>query len=219
MRVDFRRQLDSLRADLGDMCRLAGDAMASATSGLLATDAEAARRVGDVVERLGLLHHDVERRTLGILARQAPVAHDLRRVVTAIHIAADADRMGGLARHVARVSLRRHPDPAIPDEMRGQFQEMGRLAVGLAEQCVGVLLAGDDAQISQVRDDDQAMETVHRTLFAAVTGPQWAHGAGMASDVVLLGRFYGRFADHADEIARRMIFQSSGRSVTREYVV
>jgi len=63
------------------------------------------------------------------------------------------------------------------------------------------------------------METMHRELFAAVTSPRWAHGAMVASDVVLLGRFYGRFADHADEIARRMVFQSSGEAPEREHAV
>lgn len=94
MRTDFRQQLESLQADLGAMCALAGDAVGRATRGLLEVDAETAREVAHDIERLRFLHNTVERRTLGILARQAPVAGDLRRVVTAIHVAADADRMG-----------------------------------------------------------------------------------------------------------------------------
>lgn len=60
------------------------------------------------------------------------------------------------------------------------------------------------------------METMHRQLFGEVTSAGWSHGAVVASDVVLLGRFYGRFADHADEIARRMVFQASGEALARE---
>jgi len=216
MRADFRRQLDVLRTDMAGMCDLAGHAIDLATEGFLNADAESARKVVVDVQRLRLLHNDLERRTLGMLARQAPVAGDLRTVVTAIHIASDADRMGGLAAHVAKVTLRRHPEPAIPDEMRDSFREMGHLAVGLAERCRAALVAKDGAQAQQVLTDDQTMEMLHRGLFAAVTDPRWSHGPGAASDVVLLGRFYGRFADHADEIARRVIFQMSGNAARRE---
>jgi len=216
MRADFRHQLESLRADLGAMCDLAGHAIGLATDGLLDADAEAAHRVVLDVARLRSLHNDLERRTLGILARQAPVAGDLRAVVTAIHIAADADRMGGLAAHVAKLVLRRHPERAVPDEMRERFQEMGRLAVTLCECCRVALVAEDGAQAHRVMDDDQTMETLHRELFVAVTNQRWTHGPGAASDIVLLGRFYGRFADHADAIARRVIFQTSGHPAPRE---
>lgn len=219
MRADFRHQLSSLRVDLGEMCDLAGAAAGRATCGLLDVDAEVARRVVLDVERLRLVHNAVERRTLGILARQAPVARDLRTVVTAIHIAADADRMGGLASHVAKLSLRRHPEAAIPDEMRATFLEMGRIAVELAQRCRAALLANDSDQAQRVRHDDQTMERLHQELFEAVMSPRWSHGPSIASDVVLLGRFYGRFADHADEIARRVIFEASGSTASRAHAV
>ena len=219
MRTDFRQQLESLQADLGAMCALAGDAVGRATRGLLEVDAEAAREVAHDIERLRFLHNTVERRTLGILAKQAPVAGDLRRVVTAIHVAADADRMGGLAAHVAKVSLRRHPESAIPRELHGRFDEMGSTAVGLADSCRDILTTGDCSQADRVRADDRVMETMHRELFGEVMSPGWAHGPVVASDVVLLGRFYGRFADHADEIARRMVFQASGEALAREQAI
>lgn len=219
MRTTFRQQLDSLQADLGDMCAVAGDAVERATQGLLDADAEVAREVTRDIDRLRHLHHGVERSALGILARQAPVAGDLRTVVTALHVAADADRMGGLAAHVAKVSLRRHPESAVPGELRARFEEMGSTAVGLARRCHHILTTGDCSQAQRVWSEDRVMETMHRELFVAVTSPGWAHGAMVASDVVLLGRFYGRFADHADEIARRMVFQSSGEAPEREHAV
>jgi phosphate transport system protein len=219
VRTDFRQQLETLQVDLGAMCALAGDAVGRATRGLLDVDADAAHEVTCDIDRLRTLHNAVERRTLAILAKQAPVAGDLRRVVTAIRVAADADRMGGLASHVAKVSLRRHPRSAIPPELHGRFHEMGTTAVGLAECCREILTTGDCSQTHRVRSEDRVMETMHRELFAEVMSPGWAHGAMVASDVVLLGRFYGRFADHADEIARRMVFQDSGESLAREQAI
>ncbi|GLP77641.1 hypothetical protein TUM20983_47510 [Mycobacterium antarcticum] len=171
MRADFRHQLDSLRADMGGMCELAGAAMANATRSLLDVDLDAAHSVLSDVERLTSLHNDVERRTLAILATQAPVAGDLRTVVSAIHIAAAADRMGGLASHIAKLSLRRHPNSVIPDEMNDTFAAMGRIAVNLADNCHAILGTGDCARAQRVRRDDQEMEAIHQQLFNAVSSP------------------------------------------------
>jgi phosphate transport system protein len=54
------------------------------------------------------------------------------------------------------------------------------------------------------------MNSLNRELFRAVTGSAWSHGVEAAVDVILLGRFYERFADHAVEIARRVIFRTDG---------
>jgi phosphate transport system protein len=210
MRKDFHRQLEVLRADVASMCELTGVAARRATAALLDVDAEAAGQVIDEADHLKLLNTAVERRAVSILARQAPVAGDLRATVTAIQIAADADRMGALTAHVARVCLRRAPGPVVPEELRECFRRMGEIAVDLAERSRAAALAGDCAQAHGVRDDDVTMDDLHRRLFRVVTSSRWSHGPVVAIDIVLLGRFYGRFADHAGEIARRVVFQTTG---------
>lgn len=210
MRIEFHQQLDSLNADLARMCELAGEAMQRATLALLTVDLEAAERVLTDLEVLARIRRDVDRAALSVLARQAPVASDLRAVVAAVHITSDADRMGGLAAHVARIVRRRHPASAIPHEVVGQFAEMGSLAVDLAEDAAAVIADGDPVRASRIRDDDDAMNDMHRRLFAVVMSPQWSHGVPAAVDAVLLGRFYERFADHAVAIAARVLFRSTG---------
>lgn len=219
MRADYHRQLETLRADLGRMCSLAGTAVGSATDALLGDDLGAAARVSDDVDRLRVLDGAVERQVVSILARQAPVARDLREVVTAIQIAADADRMGGLAAHIARVPTLRHPDPVVPDPLQPSFVQMGALAVDLADRCRAAVLDGTGAQTDRILDDDNAMEQVHRGVHRAVMQKDWSHGATAAIDAVLLGRFYGRFADHAGEIARRVRFQTTGSNVHGDALV
>lgn len=210
MRTEFHQQLDALNADLARMCELAGEAMQRATVGLLTVDLDAAEWVLTELEVLARLRRDVDHSALAVLARQAPVASDLRAVVAAVHIASDAYRMGGLAAHVARIVRRRHPDPVLPDEVVGQFSEMGSLAVDLADDAASVIVDGDPVRASRIRDDDEAMNDMHRRLFTTVMSPEWSHGVPAAVDLVLLGRFYERFADHAVAIAARVLFRSTG---------
>ena len=118
--------------------------------------------------------------------------------------------MGGLAVHVAKLARRRHPDPVLPEEVNGYFAEMGRIAVDLGNSAKDVVLSGDPEQAAQIRSDDDAMDELHRHLFTVLMDREWKHGVAAAVDVTLLGRFYERFADHAVEIGRRVIFQATG---------
>jgi phosphate transport system protein len=215
MRKDFHHQLEVLRADLATMCGLAGVVARRATVALLDVDADAAGQALAEAEQLNVMRADVERRAVSILALEAPVAGDLRATVTAIQIASAADRMGGLAAHVARLCLRRHPEAVVPEELRGCFAQMGEIAVDLAERSRGAVLEGDYAQAHSSQHDDGAMEELHRNLFRLVASPRWSHEPAVAIDIVLLGRFYGRFADQAGEIARRVTFQATGTYATQ----
>jgi phosphate transport system protein len=212
VRSEFHRQLDAMNADLGRMCRTAGVAMHSATQGLVAADLDAAERTLSCIDELARTRRTVEHNALALLALQAPVASDLRAVVAAVHIASDADRMGGLAAHVARSVRRHHPTPVLPNEVVGRLAEMGNLAVDLAEDAAAVIADGDPKRAGRIRDDDEAMDDMNRGLFATVMSPHWHHGVSAAVDLVLMGRFYERFADHAVAIAARVLFRSTGRS-------
>jgi phosphate transport system protein len=210
MRTEFHDRLESMKCDLGGMCDLAGQAIQHATRALLAVDLAAADSVVTDVSSIRQWNNRVEREALVLLARQAPVARDLRAVVASLHIAADIDRMGGLAAHVASTARRRHPASALPDEMKDRFAEMGRTAVELAGGASSIIASGDPVQATTIRSRDEAMNSLNRELFRAVTGSAWSHGVEAAVDVILLGRFYERFADHAVEIARRVIFRTDG---------
>lgn len=214
MRNEFHETLEALTVDLAAMCGRASTLMQSASAALLRGDMAGAERVAFDLKRLTRLGNAVHDRACGLLALQAPVAHDLRVVVSALYIAADADRMGGLASNVARTAQRRYPQPAVPDEVHDLFTDMAFTAIDLAELVHLVVQNGDVEQARQVCDGDAAMNDLHRELFARLITPHWQHGPAVAADLVLVGRFYERFADHAVEIARRVHFQVTGEQLT-----
>lgn len=210
MRTEFHRQLDLLRADLSQMCVLAGQAMRGATTALLDVDLDAAEEMLSGLEKITELNGEVERLAFSLLVLQAPVAGDLRSVFASLQIAADADRMGGLAAHVARIARRRHPAPVLPGPVHAHFAAMGEVAVTMADAASALLTDPDPQQAERIREDDTAMDELHRRLFTLVLGPEWDSGVAAAVDIVLLGRFYERFADHAAEICRRVVFATTG---------
>ncbi|MDV3129431.1 phosphate signaling complex protein PhoU [Mycobacterium sp. 21AC1] len=210
MRIQYHEQLDSLTDQLGAMCDLAGTAMERATQALLQADLVLAEQVITDHDQISVLSAKAEESAFVLLALQAPVAGDLRSVVGAIQIVADVDRMGALALHVAKIARRRHPQHALPEEVNGYFAEMGRVAVELGHAAREVLETRDPEKAARIREEDDAMDDLHRHLFTVLMDKEWKHGVTAAVDVTLLSRFYERFADHAVEVARRVIFQVTG---------
>lgn len=210
MRVIYNEQMADLASLLGEMADLAGSAMDRATQSLLQADLALAEQVIGESDRIGELISDAEERAFALLALQAPVAGDLRQVVSAIQIVNDVNRMGVLAVHVAKVTRRRHPQPALPEEVNGYFAEMGRIAVSMGHSAREVLESRDPERAAQLNQDDEAMDDLHRHLFTLLMDREWKHGVAAAVDITLLGRYYERFADHAVEIGRRVIFLVTG---------
>lgn len=194
------------------MCGIAADTAADATTAVLVGDAAAARRVRSQLSSLDELNAQVDRRAFSLLARHAPVAHDLRLVMTAFGIAANADRMGALATNIAGIGTRARTGVAVPAATLGLFADMGRHAVDLAERAQRAVIAGDTVEAARIQQGDEAMNDLNRQLLGAVLNDSWSDGVASATDVALLGRFYERFADHTVDIARKVIFQASGRT-------
>jgi phosphate transport system protein len=211
MRTAFHEQLAALHERLGDMCGQAGVAMQNATQALLQADLTLAEQVIADQRQLVQMSGAAEEAAFVLLALQAPVAGDLRAVVAAIRVRADVERMGGLAVHVAKIVRRRHPEHVLPEQVNDYFAEMGRVAVQLGDAAQEVLRTGDPEKARRINDEDDTMDELHRQLFTQLMDPDWKYGVAAAVDVTLLGRFYERFADHAVEIARRVILQATGK--------
>ena len=214
MRIAFHEQLDAFTRSIGDMCGLAGTAMQHATQALLGADIVLAETVISDHQSLVIQAAQAESDAFTLLALQAPVAADLRAVFSSLQNVADVDRMGALALHVAKTARRRHPARAIPDDVTDYFAEMGRIAVNIGYNAKDAVLSGDPDKAAQLADDDDAMDELHRHLFTVVLDHQWPHPIATAVDVTLLSRYYERFADHAVEIGRRVIFQATGTPIT-----
>jgi phosphate transport system protein len=210
MRTVFNEQLSALGSQVGEMCGLAASAMEHATHALLQADLSVAEQVITDHERIAAMGRQVEENALKMLALQQPVASDLRMIVGSLHIGADIERMGALAVHVAHIARLRHPECAVPAGVRGYFTEMASVAVQLARTAQEVLLSRDPDKAAHLRQQDDAVDAQHRDLFTVLIDRKWQSGVSSAVDVALLGRYYERFADHAVEIGRRVVFEATG---------
>jgi phosphate transport system protein len=210
MRDAFHEELARTSEQLVEMTRLAGSAMSRATTALLDADLALAESVIAADEEIDRMQRELDDTALDMLARQQPVATDLRIIVTGMRMSADLERMGDLARHVAKVARRRYPDSAVPPELRATVLQMGQVAERIVAKAGSVIAGNDVAAAVELEQDDDDMDRLHRQVFAALLGGHWDHGIEAAVDITLVGRYYERFADHAVSVARRVVYLVTG---------
>ena len=210
MREEFRGDLQLVTQLLVDMAEAVREAMREATLALLRADRAAAEDVIARDDEVDRLYREVEDRVAALMARQAPVASDLRTLITALHVAADLERMGDLADHVAKTALRRHPSPAVPAELRPAFTSMADVADRMAGKIATVIAKLDAVGAAELEGDDDAMDELHKELFRVMLSADWPYGAETAIDGALLGRFYERYADHAVNAGYHVIYLVTG---------
>ena len=208
MRKVFHEELDSISDQLVDMTRLAGSAMSRATTSLLDADLHLAEDVITGDRALDAARQRLDTLSVEVLARQQPVATDLRVVVTALRMSSDLERMGDLARHVAKVARLRYPNSAVPATLRAHILEMGQVAERIVAKAGSVIAARDVDMAVTLEQDDDAMDELHRRLFTVLSTTPLPTETIVV--LTLLGRYYERFADHAVSVARRVVYLVTG---------
>ncbi len=210
IRSVFQDELDHVSQSLVDLTAMVSTSMSKATTAILSCDLKLAEEVIATDVKIDDYQHDNDSRIIDIIARQQPVASDLRALVTALRMGSDLERMGDLANHVAKVARLRHPNAAVPPELVAIIQAMGVAAVAITEK-TGVVIATRNTEMAlEIERDDDVMDDLHRKLIAVLIEPTWKHGIETAIDLTLLGRYYERYADHAVSISRRVYFLVTG---------
>ncbi|WP_245545729.1 phosphate signaling complex PhoU family protein [Nocardia higoensis] len=196
MRTQFTQELHELTDSLTLMYRLAHDTVERGVDALAEADLAAAYEVFALEEQLRAAHGTCESRTVALLALQAPVARDLRHVVTAMQIAGQLAEIGALSSRVADQVYRRHPDHVAPQPILDVLVELGRVA---ATRIARVGTAAGTAP-----------GPLRERLHAALTDHEHPHSPTDVVELTLLGSYLERCVEHADRIDAMVRFLDTG---------
>ncbi|GAA5166965.1 phosphate signaling complex protein PhoU [Pseudonocardia eucalypti] len=212
MRELFHGQLERLGDELADMAGLACTAMEQATRALLDTDSALAEQVVSIRVEIDQRGRRCEEHACVLLARQAPVARDLRVVVTAIRMSEMIGRMGQLAAHIAELVRLRHPNPVLPIELVGLFERMAELAVHESRLVEHTIAAPAGVHLPEIERLDDELDQIHGEVLGQVgrTDPPYPVQCGI--DVALLARYVERFADQAVSVTRQLDYVATGHT-------
>jgi phosphate transport system protein len=209
VREVFHEELAGLETSLADMTDLVTEAMTQATAALLDNASALAEQVITRREAVEALRAQIEQRAVIITARHQPVAGDLRTVIMSLHVAADLERMGVLATHVAEAA-RRLAGVAVPAQLYATLREMARVALGMATKARSAIVQHDVDVAMELDHDDDAVDAEHRRLLQLLVAQDWTESTEAAVEITLCGRYYERYADHAVSIGQHVIYLVTG---------
>ena len=205
IRSAYQDELDSVSQSLVDLTNMVTASVVKASKAVQSADLALAEEVIAADLNIDDFQHELDARIIDIIARQQPVASDLRALVTAMRMSADLERMGDLAHHIAKVARLRHPERAIPDSCLLTFTEMGHVAEKLSLMVASVITTRDTNMALQVEKDDDEMDDLHKKAISTIVSQSNGLSVETAIDLTLLGRYYERYADHAVSVTRRVV--------------
>jgi phosphate transport system protein len=216
-RKTFHEQLDELRVDVIRLAALTTEAIAGGTQALLDGDLAAAERVIENDDEIDDLTHSVEDRTFLLLARQQPLATDLRFLVTVMRVGHELERSADLMVNVAKTTRRLYPHQ-LDAKVRGIIDRMGTQASNQTRVAIDAFADADPTWAAALADMDDQMDELTKSLFRHILSSDSSDEAAvlLAVQMALVGRHYERIADHAVTIAERVGFMVTGEHPTPE---
>jgi len=210
MREVFHQSLEDVQGRLVEIAELVTVAIDKATRAFGTSDVALAEEVIEADAVIDEKAIALDELAIEILARQQPVARDLRIVVSALRMSASLERMGDIAEHIAQLTRMRFPERAIPKGLKSTFLKMGELDVEVARQLTELLRTQDAAYIETIRNADDRLDDLHVSVFEKVLSDSWRGEASATVDATLASRYHERFADHAVSVAKKVLYLSTG---------
>ena len=210
MRQLFQQDLKELQEDLVHIAQLVHNSISDAVDAFNKSDVELAESVIARDDEIDDAVKALDEQAIAILARQAPVADDLRLVVSALRISSSLERMGDMAEHLAQLARYRFPDKVVPKSVRPIFKDMGKIDVAMAKMLVELLTTNDLELAATIRDEDDKVDALHLSVFENVLSEGWSAGAETTVDATLASRYLERFADHAVSISKKVTYLATG---------
>ncbi|HTT88239.1 MAG TPA: phosphate uptake regulator PhoU [Acidimicrobiales bacterium] len=202
-RREFHQELEAIEGKVVELFALVGEDLAVATGALLNSDPAAHKIVAERQASIDDIYGELELLVNRQLVLQAPVADDLRLLLSVLRILPDQDRAHRLALHIAEEATHVLSDDLSP-RTRGLVERMGDTAADMWNQAANAWYARDRTAAGALEQQDDDMDSLYSALVAELASG--AMRLPVTMDMTLVARYYERFADHAVNIAHRVVY-------------
>ncbi len=210
MRDSFHKELESLDQEIVRLGTLVEQSTQMATTALIECDKELAERVRAGDDEIDALFLDIEKRSLRLLAQQAPVAGDLRLVVAILRVLTDLERSGDLAHSIAKAALAEDFCQPQLKAVRALVADLGRAAAKLMGAAVDAWAAKDERLAADLALQDDVLDDLQSRLLEGLMQLKGDENLGPAIRLAMVGRWLERIGDHAVNLGERLRYFLTG---------
>jgi phosphate transport system protein len=202
-RQEFQRELDDIEAKVIELFAMVAEDLPQATHALVTDDNEVIKVLAERDRDIEALYQEMEELVNREIALQAPVASDLRFLLSVLRIVPELERSHRLVTHIARQANHILSADLSP-RVRGLIERMGGLVADMWRQAADSWYKRDRSAAFELSRRDEEVDELHSSLIAELASGQMALPVTM--EMTLIGRFYERLGDHAVNIARRVVY-------------
>jgi phosphate transport system protein len=207
LRRGFHRELDTIDGKVLHLFALVTEGLAAATDTFLASDRDMARAIVDADKLVDELYADIEVLVQRQLVLQAPVASELRYLLSVLRIVPELERSGDLVEHIASRAARGLGAELTP-QVRGLVEQMGQRGVEMWRYAADAFAERDANAAEQLNRLDDRLDDLHTQLLTEISSG--ALGTAVAIEMALVGRFFERLGDHALHVTERVRYLAAG---------
>jgi phosphate transport system protein len=210
MRDAFHKELDALDQEIVRMGAVVERSTQDATRALVECDRTLAQAVREGDEEIDSLFLDIEKRSLTLLAQQAPVAGDLRLIVAILRVVNDLERVGDLSYNIAKlVQLEGFCEPG-PKAIHSLVSDLGDAAAQLIGKAIDSWATKDEALAADLARQDDRIDELHAQLIHQLLELNDQASVGPAIRLAMVGRYFERIGDHAVNMGERVRYYVTG---------
>jgi phosphate transport system protein len=210
MRDAFHKELEAIDQEIVRMGALIERSTQDATTALMEGDKALAQKVMEGDEEVDRTFLDIEKRSLALMAQQAPVAGDLRLIVAILRVNNDLERAGDLAYNIAKlVALEDFREPG-PKAVKSLVSELGRSAGLLMSSAIDVWANKDEQCAAGLQQQDDAVDDLHARLIGELLQLKDEAAVPSAIRLAMVGRYFERIADHAVNVGELVCYYTTG---------
>ena len=217
MRTEFQKELEGLNIKLLKMGAMTQNVIEVAMQALIKQDLNRAKSVFELDEDIDRLELEIENQCMKLIALQQPIAKDLRVIGTILKMITDLERIGDHGVNIARVTLEIDKSPFIKPLV--DIPRMAGLAEAMVNKSLDAFLNQDTLLAKELDADDEEVDELYESIYTEliekiIENPENAH---QATQLLFIGRYLERIADHATNIGERVIYMVTGeREVINE---
>ena len=208
-RQEFEHELEAIEAKVVDLFSMVAEDLPTATGALLSGNSDAARELAERDRLIDDLYPQIEKLADREILLQAPMASEQRFLISVLRVVPELERSHDLV-----VSIARRASHILSDDLsarsRGLIEQMGNLAAEMWRQAVDCWHERDRSAAEAIGQRDDEMDDMYASLMAELASGRMTLPVTM--EMTLVARFYERLADHAVNIARRVVFLAGSAS-------
>ena len=215
-REEFDKELSILESDLVVMSGMVEDALLRSVKALKNRDIDQSQRVIELDDRIDLIEVEIERFCVDLIRKEAPIASDLRRIITILQISNELERMGDYAEGIGKINIMMGPGPLLKELI--DIPEMGNIAVEMLKRAINIFIKKEEENLNEIATEineldnkvDDLNEKIVSELLEIVKND--SSKAEKATYLMWASHNIERFADRSTNILERAFYLVSGDS-------